>query len=790
MANTKIYGPPGLTAITGANTAAGDLLPIVDVSGTPTTKSITRDELREAISGAVYVAEATGTAATDTAAINAAITAAGTGGVVIFPPEQTYIVEKSPGSTTVIPRIIDGNGSTIKLRSEVTTTTTTTVNGSSTQATLTDASGIDIGDTIYFSQGTSFSYGYEVLTKPGSEVVTFNANAFASGTEVTNTGDVVVLDQCLRFDFPTLGEDADASAAPMEIKNLTFDGNLAGRTTGRRWNLPSGLKIFGDSAGSTTGWAWVHHCIFQNIPTQGFVCDDVPFVRCSDNHFKNIIGSGYNQGGHGYCEDGTCTNNTFTNVYQLTAATTPTATQYGHVTGSGAISTSEGPKQMTISNNVVDGSMAFGFDGLNNTNIEDLTLSGNVFLECDWGAFATDSDGEKMTISGNIITNCGHDDQIVASQNEVTRINSDSAKVSVSGNVFTDSVLFIVAGTNDVSITGNMFSFLNKSVGDRELAALILGTAGGTVIENINVTGNTFRGPSNSTESAAAPTAESILNAIDVGKCTGLTISGNQITGGRQGISINSASLINATISGNTLTNQYSNDSGDNAHAIEIDALTVGKNISITGNTMLRSSSNTTGQWVGIELPNTTATEGVLIASNNIMTTVAPGSGQVGMKLGSNVGTEIMFAHNVINMQGSYAFRGDSLGTSCIVLGNWFQAGTVTINNAVTSIFNTHAITEAGAIDLNAEYVTLSVAAGTYDVTLAAPATGQQGQIKVIEMIDATGTSVRLTPLTNIQGGTKTTETIATFDAVGETLTLVAAAGKWMVTGEAGVTLS
>lgn len=45
MADTKISG---LTALTGANTASGDLIPIADVSVT-TTKSITRDELALAL---------------------------------------------------------------------------------------------------------------------------------------------------------------------------------------------------------------------------------------------------------------------------------------------------------------------------------------------------------------------------------------------------------------------------------------------------------------------------------------------------------------------------------------------------------------------------------------------------------------------------------------------------------------------------------------------------------------------------------------------------------------------
>jgi hypothetical protein len=97
------------------------------------------------------------------------------------------------------------------------------------------------------------------------------------------------------------------------------------------------------------------------------------------------------------------------------------------------------------------------------------------------------------------------------------------------------------------------------------------------------------------------------------------------------------------------------------------------------------------------------------------------------------------------------------------------------------------AITAAGAINLDAPYTSLSVASGTYAVTLAAPTIAQSGKIKVIEMIDASGTSVTLA-LTNVIGGSAGSS--ALFDAVNETLTLVAVSNKWVVLDEHGVTLS
>ena len=99
------------------------------------------------------------------------------------------------------------------------------------------------------------------------------------------------------------------------------------------------------------------------------------------------------------------------------------------------------------------------------------------------------------------------------------------------------------------------------------------------------------------------------------------------------------------------------------------------------------------------------------------------------------------------------------------------------------------ALTAAGAIDLNASYVSLvGPAASTYAVTLAAPTAAQLGQVKVIQMLSTTSTNAVTLALTNVVGGSAATT--ATFNAANETLVLVAVTGKWAVVAEAGATLS
>lgn len=98
----------------------------------------------------------------------------------------------------------------------------------------------------------------------------------------------------------------------------------------------------------------------------------------------------------------------------------------------------------------------------------------------------------------------------------------------------------------------------------------------------------------------------------------------------------------------------------------------------------------------------------------------------------------------------------------------------------------TETITVAGAITLTKRVTNLSAASGAYAVTLAAPAAAMLGQVKVIQMTVA-GNAITLA-LTNIIG--QSGGTGASFDAVNETLILLAGVNKWTVLKEVGVTLA
>lgn len=91
----------------------------------------------------------------------------------------------------------------------------------------------------------------------------------------------------------------------------------------------------------------------------------------------------------------------------------------------------------------------------------------------------------------------------------------------------------------------------------------------------------------------------------------------------------------------------------------------------------------------------------------------------------------------------------------------------------------------AGALSVTKKYSGLAIPTGGA-VTLAAPAASMLGQIKEIEMTLDDG-DVTLA-LTNVVG--QSSGTTATFNDAGDQLVLIAAAAKWIVLKERGITLS
>ncbi len=98
----------------------------------------------------------------------------------------------------------------------------------------------------------------------------------------------------------------------------------------------------------------------------------------------------------------------------------------------------------------------------------------------------------------------------------------------------------------------------------------------------------------------------------------------------------------------------------------------------------------------------------------------------------------------------------------------------------------TETVSSAGAVSVTKRVTNLDSTAGGMAVTLAAPNAAMLGQVKIITHTVDNGDVTMA--LTNVTGGSAATT--ATFDAVNDSLILVAGVSKWHVVGEAGVALT
>lgn len=121
-----------------------------------------------------------------------------------------------------------------------------------------------------------------------------------------------------------------------------------------------------------------------------------------------------------------------------------------------------------------------------------------------------------------------------------------------------------------------------------------------------------------------------------------------------------------------------------------------------------------------------------------------------------------------------------------------FQIGGTTVGASAAEIdlldlsAQTETVIAAGVASVTKRVTNLDSSGGAGAFTLAAPDATMLGQVKIIQMTVA-GNALTLA-LTNVQGGSAATT--ASFDAVDETLVLIAGTNKWTVLKEVGVTLS
>ncbi len=628
------------------------------------------------------VPAATGNSLTDTANINAAIAAAGNGGIVSFPSNQTYIIRNYAGSTAVIPRLMIGNGSTLKTDNAVYTTIASgSVTTNTTTIVVVNSSLFNVGDSLSLTDGAGNFSNPTVITanNTATNTLTVVAITMSQGTTINSGATVLRNDLCIYFKWP-----AATSNLHLEVTGFILDGNQANRV-GQQWANQQLTELQG-AAGYTSA-IWFHHNVFQNGPCDGLAVNDVSYIKIQDNHFQNIMGNGTHPGGSGNTFDVIVSGNTFYNVSQYNASTTPTVTVYGHVLGYGAMVTSDSPHRLVIADNVVDTAQGCGFDGINSNNDDTYAVTGNVFYNCTMGGFHV-TGGKWGTISGNIINSCGHDIAYVTGDKEITCVNSSGTRVAITGNTFIESPLTIAGDSSEITITGNSFTNLANQYGTSNIYAALFITYSSVGSSKINVTGNEFRGPMNTAELTAVSGAP--LNGIQVYNGANINISENVITGYRFGIyTAGSIGFKNVKISGNVLQDQIAS-SGTSAHGIYLTSAIL-QGFKVCNNSISRLN-DTSWYWMGIEQAvQTTTVNNASITGNQITTLVTPAI-TVGMEFDSFTMAGFKIADNEFWLNpgsGCSAIAGGSMTSACWAVNNIVHNGsTVNYGSATTTAGN------------------------------------------------------------------------------------------------------
>ena len=232
MANTKISA---LTALTGANVASDDALPIVDTSVT-TTKKIDASELKTYMSNSPTlvtpnIGVATGTSL-DVSGVLESGANAGTGG-------QLKMFGSTSGDATLKVAAAAGTATIFQLPA---------TNGTNTYALTTNGSGVtswnQIGLTTAVTGTLPIANGGTGTTSAQGAMNAF-AGAVTSGSYLRGNGSNVVMSAIQTADVPTLNQNTTGTAAGLSSTLVVGSGG-----TGTATAFTAGSVVFAGTSGT------------------------------------------------------------------------------------------------------------------------------------------------------------------------------------------------------------------------------------------------------------------------------------------------------------------------------------------------------------------------------------------------------------------------------------------------------------------------------------------------------------------------------------------------------------
>lgn len=424
----------------------------------------------------------------DTAAIQAAATAAGTNGIVYFTPNKTYIISKQ----VTLPNDVNlwGYGATIKRADLVSTTLSVSADVGDNSITVADASVFSVGETVTLIDAGSSDAGkndndisnwdYLTINDITGNVITFNETVGAPDSGRISTypigTPVFVIYDLFR----------GSSDASNNFYGLTIDGNKASHNLTSSWRTGMTIAQIGEES-------IVKDCKFINCAGENIFIDR--FCTITNNIFQDLDGSGVHISGSGV---GTgyhiITNNIFKDCCQVLDSIS------GH--NEGHITFSSNADKIIITNNIFDGSENGIFapiSGQPGSEDTDIIFSNNMCFDSRYITFAesTSAGGVGVyynyTISNNQFTNCGRieiGESTDPSSGDYLRTNTGGFRnVKIENNYFVNSTMtfHVVSG---LSVKNNEIIFDNNF--SETLSAAYKMAIFMHEVENFSIVGNTI----------------------------------------------------------------------------------------------------------------------------------------------------------------------------------------------------------------------------------------------------------------------------------------------------------
>ena len=459
-------------------------------AGTDNTKGMTPLRVRQAAIPVINVDAmgAVGDGTTDdAAAINSAITAAGTTGVVHFTDGKTYSINSTLTLSSGTRFVCVNGTATIKRANGVTTTLTSSASLGATTVNVASTTGFNVGDwfiivdtTLPFG-GKGFAENSavgqvtpQVITSKTATSLTFTG---ATGLAMPNGAKVVRL-----FNMLNCVGAASTATTGNSFEGIIFDGNRTNNNHTNSW-------VFNSTITNIPPNSTINRCFVINSSSESvFVTGRATITDCT---FQNLNGSGIHVSQADiYLGSVTIENCKFINVCEATNSVTAHS--------EGAIVFSTNARDFRAANNYFE-NLTEGVLSPNNTSPRLIFANNRVRGAKYILNMSSVNDGfraEKVLIADNFFENAGDIVTSHVGSHTLDLVEKNNAQdlISITGNTFINSRLSFDRTSNftvksNEFITSSDYTYVDFVPAASERYPATIATSRST---QFNIIGNTF----------------------------------------------------------------------------------------------------------------------------------------------------------------------------------------------------------------------------------------------------------------------------------------------------------